>query len=63
MIWNVPPADHGQRARPVSRFRRAATYYLVALLAVASASASESLYEIYYQHRLKNETDRPLTNV
>jgi len=63
VIWNVPPADHGQRARPVSRFRRAATYYLVALLAVASASASESLYEIYYQHRLKNETDRPLTNV
>lgn len=59
----MPPADHGQRARPVSRSWRAATYCLVALLAVASASASESLYEVYYQHRLKNETGRPLTNI
>jgi len=60
VIWNVPPADHGQRTRPLSRFWRAVTY---CLLAVASTSASESLYEIYYQHRLTNETSQPLRNI
>ncbi len=63
VIWKLPTPDRRAGTRRPSAFRRRAADCLLAVLAVASASASESLYEIYYQHRLKSETDRPLTNV
>jgi transglutaminase-like putative cysteine protease len=63
VIWNVPLPAHGPWIRSVPRSWGMATCRLLALLAMAAASPAEESYEIYYQHRLENETDQPLTNV